>query len=108
MLTFAYAQILLALYAIFLAVGGAIGYYRANSLTSLVAGVASAVLCLAALLYSLMVNPLHGLQAATLLALGLMFYFNYRFVGFGLRFMPSGMLALTSLAVFASLLITVI
>lgn len=108
MFTFTSAQFILALYAIFLAVGGAIGYYRAGSLPSLVAGVASAVLCIAALLYSLLVNPLHGLWAATAIALALMFYFNYRFVAFGLRFMPAGMLALTSLAVFASLLITVI
>jgi uncharacterized membrane protein (UPF0136 family) len=108
MFTFAFAQILLALYAIFLAVGGAIGYYRARSLPSLYAGVSGAILCIAALLYSLLVNPLHGLQAATLLAMGMMFYFNYRFVGFSLRFMPAGLLALTSLAVFASLLISII
>lgn len=108
MFTFAFAQTVLAVYAVFLAVGGAIGYYRAGSRASLIAGIASAALCIAALLYSLMVAPLHGLRAATVIALGLMFFFNYRFVAFSLRFMPAGMLALTSLAVFTSLLITVI
>ncbi|WP_337177628.1 TMEM14 family protein [Paludisphaera sp.] len=108
MFTYTFAQIVLAVYAIFLAVGGAIGYYRVGSRASLIAGVASAILCVAALLYSLLVNPLHGLWAATTIALGLMFFFNYRFVAFSLRFMPAGMLAIVSLVVFTSLLITVI
>ncbi len=108
MFTYVFAQVLLALYAVFLAFGGALGYYDTETRPSLFAGTGGAALCFIALLYSVFVDPQVGLQAATLVALVMTFYFNYRFVGFKPRFIPAGMLALMSLVVFGSLLITII
>ncbi|WP_068421232.1 TMEM14 family protein [Planctomyces sp. SH-PL62] len=102
------AQILLAVYIAFLGAGGIVGYKKVGSRASLIAGNTSAVLCLAALLYSLLVDAERGLQAAAILALVLTIYFNYRFVAKTRRFMPSGLLAFISLGVFTWLLITVL
>lgn len=102
------AQLLLALYVVFLGVGGLVGYRKVDSRASLIAGNTSAVLCLAALVYSLVVDTEHGLQAAAILTLVLTIYFNYRFVAKTRRFMPSGLLAIISLGVFTWLLIAVL
>ena len=108
MFTYRFAQVLLGAYAILLAMGGVIGYTKAGSRPSIVAGTASAGLCLLALAYSAFVDPLRGLQAAAVLAFLLTALFNYRFVAKGRKFMPAGMLAAISLLIFASIFLSIL
>jgi len=108
MFTIPFAQIVLGLYAVLLAVGGFIGYKKAGSRPSLFAGAGSALFCLSALLASVLWEPRPGLQAALIVVLLLTLLFNYRFVAKSRKFMPSGLLAVASLAVLATLVITLV
>lgn len=99
------AEVLLGLYAAFLAVGGIMGYTKAGSRASLIAGGASAGLCATALLISVFVDARTGLVVATVLTLALTVLFNYRFVAKSRRIFPTGVLAFVSLGVFAWVLV---
>lgn len=108
MLTFRFAQIVLGLYAALLAAGGYVGYRKAGSRPSLIAGAASASLCTLSLLLSLFFHPLRGLQLGAAVALILTLFFNYRYAAGSRKFMPAGMLAIMSLLVFGTLLVTIL
>src|SRR3954462_6834363 len=88
----------LGIYAILLAVGGIMGFVKARSRPSLIAGVVSAIAALVALGLSTMGNPL-GRPLGLLLAVFLFVFFGYRFALRGRVFMPSGLMAVVSLAV---------
>jgi uncharacterized membrane protein (UPF0136 family) len=92
-------QFLLGVYAILLAVGGIVGYTKARSRPSLIAGLASAAAALLSLLLSLQ-NPRWGMGLGALLAILLTAFFGYRFGVKTRKFMPAGLLAVVSLLVF--------
>jgi uncharacterized membrane protein (UPF0136 family) len=102
------AELVLGLYAAFLALGGVMGYKKAGSRPSLIAGTASAAACAIALLVALFHDTERGLQLGAAVALVLTLFFNYRFAARSRRLFPAGVLALVSLAVFAWLLIAII
>jgi uncharacterized membrane protein (UPF0136 family) len=91
-------QITLGIYALLLAVGGLIGYLKAGSRPSLIAGLLSAVAALAALGLSIGNSP-WGLPLGLLLAVVLLLLFGYRYAVKTRKFMPSGLLAVISLVV---------
>jgi uncharacterized membrane protein (UPF0136 family) len=94
----------LAIYALLLAVGGVIGFVKARSRPSLIAGVASAVAALMALGLSLM-GIRFGLPLGMTLAIVLFVFFGYRYALRGRKFMPSGLMAVVSLVVLGVLIL---
>jgi uncharacterized membrane protein (UPF0136 family) len=91
------AQITLGVYAALLAVGGIIGFVKAKSRPSLIAGVGSGLVAAGLLGWSF-VNPTTPLQLALLLAAGLAALFGHRYSK-SRKFMPSGLLLAISLGV---------
>ncbi|MCA1686570.1 MAG: TMEM14 family protein [Planctomycetia bacterium] len=99
-------QVILGIYAVLLAVGGVMGFVKARSHASLISGVLSAVFAVVALALMLMKNHNLGATLGAILAVVLFVLFGYRYAIHNRRFMPSGMLALVSLAVLAAMLLT--
>jgi uncharacterized membrane protein (UPF0136 family) len=93
-------QVTLGIYAVLLAVGGLFGYLKAGSRPSLIAGIASALIALAALALSIGNNRL-GVPLGMILAIALFLLFAYRYAVKTAKFMPSGLLAVVSLVVLA-------
>jgi uncharacterized membrane protein (UPF0136 family) len=100
-------QITLGIYALLLAVGGLIGYLKAGSRPSLIAGLLSAVAALAALGLSIG-NSRWGIPLGLLLAVVLLVLFSYRYAAKTRKFMPSGLLAVISLVVLAVMLLVIL
>lgn len=94
------AQALLAVYAGLLAVGGVIGYRKAGSRPSLIAGLASAAVVGIAL--GLTFATPAGFVLGAILAAALVILFSVRYAK-GRKFMPAGLLGLISFAVLAFL-----
>ena len=99
-------QIALVVYAVLLAVGGVIGYTKAASRPSLIAGLASALAALLAFALSFRTPSWNGCGFCRRSAL--VSLFGYRFAVKTRKFMPSGLLALVSLAVLAVVLLVLI
>jgi uncharacterized membrane protein (UPF0136 family) len=91
-------HITLAIYAVLLAAGGVIGFVRARSRPSLIAGVGSAVGALVALGLAIMKSPF-GFPLGFTLALVLFVFFGYRYALRAHKFMPSGLMTVVSLIV---------
>ncbi len=86
--------VLIALYGLFVAIGGIIGYFKARSRISLIAGLSSAVaLWIAA--YATLTNRMSGLLFATLIAISLGIFFSFRWAQTR-RFMPAGLMTILS------------
>jgi uncharacterized membrane protein (UPF0136 family) len=100
-------QIALGVYAALLAAGGIIGFVKARSKASLIAGLLSAVLALVALALSAKGSGL-GIPLGLLVAVALLVLFGYRYARGGRKFMPSGLLAVVSLVVLGVLLLVII
>lgn len=83
------------LYGILLVVGGLMGYLKANSLPSLIAGGGSGLLTIASAWAMLKHKPVGNL-GAVILAFALTAFFSYRFY-LTMSFMPAGMMALLSI-----------
>ena len=81
-------------YAVLLAVGGIIGYTKAGSRPSLIAGLASAAALLALGLSTQ--SATLGMGLGALVAILLAAFFGYRFLAKTRKFMPAGMLAVVS------------
>jgi uncharacterized membrane protein (UPF0136 family) len=90
-------QVALGIYALLLVVGGVIGFVKAGSRPSLIAGVGSGVVALVALAVSTR-NPAvgFGIGLATALVVGVQMGNRYRRTG---KFMPPGLVALVSVGV---------
>lgn len=102
-MTLTMGQIVLGVYAVLLAVGGLIGFLKARSTPSLVAGLISGALaggCVAASDSNRMLG--YGLGLALALVMGLFFASRYTR---SRKFMPSGLLALVSLGVVIALVV---
>ncbi len=93
-------EITLGIYAVLLAVGGAIGYFKAGSRASLIAGTISAVAAALALGLSIKQHP-WGVPLGLILSVCLFILFGYRYAAKTRKFMPSGLLAVVSLVVLA-------
>jgi uncharacterized membrane protein (UPF0136 family) len=93
-------QITLGIYAVLLAVGGVIGYVKAGSRSSLIAGSISAVAAALALGLSIRSNR-WGIPLGLILSTSLFVLFGYRYAAKTRKFMPSGLLAVASLVVLA-------
>jgi uncharacterized membrane protein (UPF0136 family) len=93
-------QITLGIYAVLLAAGGLVGYLKAGSRASLIAGSISALAAFAALGLSVKSHPL-GPPLGLILSISLFLLFGYRYAVKTRKFMPSGLLALVSLVVLA-------
>jgi uncharacterized membrane protein (UPF0136 family) len=93
-------QITLGIYALLLGVGGLMGYLKAGSRPSLIAGSISALAALGAVgLWS--TNFRLGVALGLLLSSTLFVLFGYRYAVKTRKFMPSGLLAIASLVVLA-------
>ena len=93
-------QITLGIYAVLLAVGGLIGYLKASSRASLIAGSISALAAFTALGLS-MGSSRWGTPLGLILSIVLFLLFGYRYAVKTRKFMPSGLLAVVSLVVLA-------
>jgi uncharacterized membrane protein (UPF0136 family) len=93
-------QVTLGLYAILLALGGLIGYLKAGSRPSLIAGTLSALIAALALALSAG-NSRWGVPLGLVLSISLFVLFGYRYAVKTRRFMPAGLLAVVSLVVLA-------
>jgi uncharacterized membrane protein (UPF0136 family) len=89
-------QITLAIYGVLLAVGGLVGYLKAGSRPSLIAGSLSAVAAFGALALSVANNRL-GVPLGLLLSIALFVLFGYRYAVKTRKFM----LAIASMVVLA-------
>jgi len=93
-------HITLGIYAVLLAVGGVIGYVKAGSRPSLIAGLLSAMAAALALGLSIRSNW-WGITLGLILSISLFVLFGYRYAAKTRKFMPSGLLAVASLVVLA-------
>jgi uncharacterized membrane protein (UPF0136 family) len=92
--------VVLIVYAVLLIVGGVIGFVKARSRPSLIAGTVSGVIAILAAAISATYNEDGGYSLALLLAIGLFLFFGYR-ASVTRKFMPAGLLAVASVAVIA-------
>ena len=93
-------QITLGIYALLLGVGGLMGYLKAGSRPSLIAGSISALAAILALGLSA-ANHALGVPLGLILSITLFVLFGYRYAVKTRKFMPSGLLAVVSLIVLA-------
>lgn len=100
-------QATLAIYGVLLAVGGLIGYFKAGSRPSLIAGLASSVAAFAALGFAIVGSQQLTTGLGSLLAVVLFILFGYRYAIKTGKFMPSGLLAVISLLVLVVMILTV-
>lgn len=91
-------------YGILLLVGGFIGFLKAGSIASLIMGGISAVLAISSAV-SMFKNRAIGSVAAIALSVILSIFFSYRY-SLTLTFMPSGLMAVLSLLVVGTLVLT--
>jgi uncharacterized membrane protein (UPF0136 family) len=83
-----------AIYALVVALGGAVGYLKAKSKVSLMSGVGSGIVLLSAWFVTLQ-SPVAGLSLAAVIALALVVVFALRL--FRTRaFMPAGLMTILS------------
>jgi len=95
------AQAILVGYAILLMIGGFIGYRKAGSRPSLIAGSVSGLIALLAA--GLMLQDVRAIWLGVVLAAMMLIVFGIRFTKTR-KFMPSGLLGVVSVAVLGGLL----
>ena len=95
-------QVVLVVYALLLIVGGLIGYRKAGSRPSLIAGSASGAIAL--LTAGLMLADARAVWLGIILAAAMIVVFSIRFAKTR-KFMPSGMLGVLSVGVLILLLV---
>jgi uncharacterized membrane protein (UPF0136 family) len=92
--------VVLIVYAVLLIVGGVMGFVKAKSRPSLIAGVGSGIIAAIAAWISGNYNEDGGYSLALLLAIALFLFFGYR-ASVTRKFMPAGLLAVASVVVIA-------
>ena len=98
------ARVVLAGYALLLVVGGLIGYRKAGSRPSLIAGTISGLVALLAA--GLMIRDARAIWLGFALAIAMLVVFGVRFAKTR-KFMPSGLLGVVSLGVLISLFLAI-
>jgi|688.fasta_scaffold10622_7 uncharacterized membrane protein (UPF0136 family) len=96
------SAILVMIYGILLLLGGMVGFLKAGSTASLIAGSITALIALSAGIF-LLKNQIAGLWIALGISLILAFFFGYRFYA-SQKMMPAGLMALISLGILLLLL----
>jgi uncharacterized membrane protein (UPF0136 family) len=91
-------HITLGVYALLLAAGGIMGFVKARSKPSLIAGLISALVALVAFYFSTPRSQF-GFPLGMTLAIFLSILFGYRYALRGRKLMPSGLMAIVSLVV---------
>ena len=91
-------HVTLGIYAALLAVGGIVGFVKAGSRPSLIAGLVSAAAALVSLWFAVLRSPL-GFPLGMALSIVLFIFFGYRYALRNRLFMPNGMMAVVSLIV---------
>lgn len=99
-------HITLAIYALLLAAGGIMGFVKARSHPSLIAGLISAVAALVALALSRMQYSL-GFPLGMALATVLFVLFGYRYALKNRLLMPNGVMAVVSLVVLGVMIMVI-
>lgn len=99
-------HVALGIYAALLAVGGILGFVRAQSKASLISGVLSALFAVVALVLAVMRSPF-GFPLGLTLALCLFVLFGYRYALRNRKFMPSGLLAVVSLVMIGVMVVVI-
>jgi uncharacterized membrane protein (UPF0136 family) len=107
MLSTIVGQVTLVIYAILLAVGGIVGYTKAGSRPSLIAGMASALAAALALGLSFQ-DARWGMGLGAALSILLFVFFGYRYAVKTRKFMPPGLLAVVSVAVLAIMILVLV
>jgi uncharacterized membrane protein (UPF0136 family) len=97
----------LGIYALLLAAGGIMGFAKARSRPSLIAGLVSALAAVGALVLSVMGN-IWGRPLGLLLAIVLFLFFGYRYAVRNRKIMPNGMMAIVSIVVIAVLMLSMV
>ncbi len=100
-----YLILLISTFGLLVGTGGLIGFFVAGSIASLVAGSTFSFLLLLSG-YLMQNHQRLGLMSATFLTMALAGFFSYRYL-ITEKFMPSGMMALLSLAIFFTLIANV-
>ena len=95
-------SLILGIYALLLIAGGAMGYVKARSKPSLIAGTISGIIGLVAAVLASSVAPRLGAQVGMVLAIAMLCFFGPRFLR-SKKFMPGGLMAGLSLAVIAAM-----
>jgi len=90
-------------YALIVGMGGVVGYIKAKSTKSLLAGLISGVILLVAWFLAIK-TPTIGLGIATIMAAVLLVVFIIRFISTK-KFMPAGMMMLLNLAAMVAFLV---
>ena len=90
--------VILAIYALMLIAGGAMGYVRAGSRASLIAGLVSGVIGLIAAVLAAAVKYQWGVELGLCLAAVILLFFGPRFL-ISKKFMPAGLMSLLSIIV---------
>ena len=92
--------IVLGIYAALLILGGVIGFLKARSVPSLIAGVVSGLIAIGCIVISSTYNENGGFAIALCLAIALFLFFGPKAVS-AKKFMPAGLMTLASTVVIA-------
>ncbi len=90
--------VILGVYALLLIAGGAMGYVKARSKPSLIAGTISGIVGLIAAVLATTVGPKLGVQVGLGLSALMILFFGPRFLR-SKKFMPAGLMAILSILV---------
>jgi uncharacterized membrane protein (UPF0136 family) len=97
----------LGIYAVLLAMGGVMGFVKARSRPSLIAGLVSAASAVVALVLSTMQYQF-GVPLGATLAIVLFLFFGYRYAKKNRLFMPNGLMAVVSFMVLAVMVVAML
>ena len=101
------AQWTLGIYAVLLSMGGVMGFVKARSRPSLIAGLVSAASAVVALVLSTMQYQF-GVPLGATLAIVLFLFFGYRYAKKNRLFMPNGFMAVVSFMVLAVMVVAML
>ena len=102
-----FGLIILAIYAVLLIVGGVMGFLKARSRASLIAGVVSGLVALVAIYIAARHNEDGGYSIALILAIAMFIFFAPRAMT-ARKFMPMGLMTVSSAVVIGVMLWSIV